>query len=462
MTALRYQPNYVEARLNLGTIYMDQGRLRDAEEEFQRALSLSPNHAEALERMGVLKVQQGDYNGALPYLERSLALNSRNSTAHYAMGVARTERGELEAALESLQTALYQYPNSAPVYYQMGVVYQRQGNGGAAVNALKKAISIKPEFRPASMALAEHYRQRGDWSPCLEVLKNLLESYPEDSSLRLRVADLSLQNRQPEIATRYYRELLEENPQDVDAKRGLALSERRIAQEQLAENTLAGKVAARQTLASAARLEPSDLETRLQQAKLSTTLAARSRGTNGESPAVLQGPALTPADSLTRGEVLVANRQYGAANQAFTVAILGFNTPEETRTLGELFLTLGLPNQAETAYQKVLTQAPDDPVATQGLAAVQNARRQARGLLLEAQLNQKEGSPFRAIQLAEEALKRDQTNLEAHLLLGQLYERVKRSDLALEHYQAYLTLSPPAPEARRVQEKVRRLQANRS
>jgi tetratricopeptide (TPR) repeat protein len=457
IAALRYQPNYVEARVNLAEAYLEQGRLRDAQEELSIAMRLAPTHSEVLEKMGVLTLKKGDVNGAMSYLESAVASKSGNHSAHYYLGVVHTLRGEYSRALTELQTALYQYPNSAPVHHQMGVVYAEQGNGGAAVNEFKKAISIKPELIPANLALAEHYRRRGDFSDSLEVMKNLLESYPNNQDLKFQVAEMSLINQQPEVAAAQYRDILQEEPSNRRARSGLSKAEERIAKSQAAEGTLISKVMARQTIASATQVDGTNLDARLRQVKLNGGLRESGQFGSGESSAVWKGPSRTPGESLNRGELLLANKRFGEARQEFQVALNTFNGPQDTLKIGEMLLDFGLPDEATQAFRRVLTQNPQDPVAQLGIKEALKVKRQARGLILESVEAKRDKSPARAIALLDQAILLDQTNADAYYKLGELYEQVKRYDLAVEHYELFLTLSPTGNEAERARRQILRL-----
>lgn len=461
LTALRFQPNYVEARVNLGNLFMDQGRFRDAEEEFRRALALAPNDSEANEKMGALLLKQGDVNGSLPYLEKAVQLKTDNASAHYYLGTAYTQRGEYSKALGELQTSLYQFPNSAPVHYQMGVVYELQGNGGAAVNAFQKSINIKPEFAPAGMQLAEHYRRRGDLTGSLEVMKNLLESYPDNDTLRFRVAQLSLKNNQPEVAAKYFTQILQDNPDDRQARQGLSVSEQRIAKQAIAEGDLSDRVEARQALRSAVGNNPDNLKARLTQLKLAGGARPSTSFEPGFVNAVLREPADRPGDNLTKGEVLLVNRRFDQAEREFEVSLRTVTSTADLLTLGEIFMVMGTPDKAEETFERVLAQSPDNAAALQGMREVTQARRKARGLVFDAKLHKEEHSPFRAIQLLDEALTLDQMNPETHRLLGQLYEKVERPDLAIEYYQAYLALEPTGSSANSVRDRIKRLSKQR-
>lgn len=462
VTALRYQPNYVEARLNLGTIYAETGRLRDAEEEFQRAYALAPKNSEANEKMGMILYKQGKVNDALPFLEEAVRRKTNNSSAYYTLSQIYTDRGQYDEALKALQTALYQYPNSAPVHHQLGVVYEAQGNGAAAVTEYQKAIWIKPEYVPAHIRLAEHYQKRGDTGAALTVMKNLLEAYPPDKypafeSLKFRTAEMSLKNNQPEVAARIYREILAENPNDAQAKNGLSQCEFKLAQQSAQEGNLVGAAQAQEQLRATLRLDPDNLKARLAQLQLAGGPRPLSDFNAGFADAVLREPAVYGGDSLSKGEILIANHRLNQAEREFETVLHTFTAPSDTTTLGEIFLKLGSPTMAERSFEKTLAAQPGDAAATQGMREVRKAQRKSRGLVLDAQVMSKNKSYVRAISLLDEALDYDQYNADAYWFLGQNYERVERYDLAIDQYKTYLQLAPVGDQSEEARKRIQKL-----
>jgi len=86
---LRYDPNNLDARINLGNAYQMQGKYADAKAEFQAVIDKDPNSFAAHYNLGLLCVQAPAILGMTPLqqadtalleLERSRALQPRNSS----------------------------------------------------------------------------------------------------------------------------------------------------------------------------------------------------------------------------------------------------------------------------------------------------------------------------------------------------------------------------------------------
>lgn len=72
--AAQLNPLDVKAQSNLGTVYLQSGRLGDAEHTFRRAL-ISGQNAAAYNGLGIIAMQRHDMIGARRNYERAIQLN---------------------------------------------------------------------------------------------------------------------------------------------------------------------------------------------------------------------------------------------------------------------------------------------------------------------------------------------------------------------------------------------------
>jgi tetratricopeptide (TPR) repeat protein len=463
LTALRYQPNYLEARLNLGTMYMEQGRLRDAEEEFRRAHRLAPENPKVYEKLGTVLLKQNRVTQAIPHLEQAVMFQSGNATAHYYLGKAYAARGHYDKALKELQTSLYLYPNSAPVHHQMGEVYALQGNEGAAVTEFKKSMWIKPEYIPAHLSLAKFYEDRGDDAHALETLQNLLGSYPpykypEFQSIQLNAADLARKAHQLELATKLYQDVLQESPDNASAKAGLSKAEVQMAKRMAGEGDLVGRGEAVRMLEAALESQPGNLKARLDQIKLAGGPRSPEALEPGFVSAVMKEPTMLASASVNKGELLQVRHEFLPAEREYETALHAVTTPEDTLVLGEIFLELGHPAMAERTFEKALTYSPRHAGAKMGLKEVHKAQSQARLLLSDARLHAKNRYYERAVSILDESMQLDRYNPETYQLMGNYQEQLKNYPKALEAYRSYLHLAPPEAGTKSIRDRVKRLE----
>lgn len=94
--ALALDPSLAQAQMDLGKVYLFQGRLAEARAAFEAAQKLAPTDAYAPYYLANLLADEGHYDQAVPLLERSLELDPLNPKAHYSLAQAyqRLGRGE--------------------------------------------------------------------------------------------------------------------------------------------------------------------------------------------------------------------------------------------------------------------------------------------------------------------------------------------------------------------------------
>jgi Tfp pilus assembly protein PilF len=461
LSALRYQPGYVEAHLNLASVYMEQKRMGEAADEIARAMRLAPYNADVLAKKGEWLVRSQQYGEAIPYLKVAIKANSASAAAHYHLAVAQAARNELDASLQNLNTTLWLDPRNASAHYQMALIYEKQGNGAAAVEHYLQAVSLKPEMEKARLKLADYYERRGDTAATLEQLKNVIDSAEPSWELTDRVGKLSVANNQPEVAVQYYRQWMEEHPEDkAKASAALSFAKTELSKKKLRDNDLTSQGEAKRYAEQALRYEPNNFEARMINAKLDREIGSPSP-LQGKDPGMidvaLQQAAYYPYQSFEKGEMLLARYQFREAEQSFRIARRTGEGNRSQMVFGELFLAKGLPTLAEEAFQQVLRQMPGNPSAHLGIAKAERAREDAMELVMEARQNSYKSAVPVAIMQLERALKSNVKNSQAHYLLAQLYERTDAYGPAADHYYAYLQLEPQAKNANSVRRKIENL-----
>jgi len=80
-SALRKNPRYTEAWVNLGVIEATHGRMSEAERSFQTALEADPENTLALTNLAVVREKAGDPAGALSLYQRALAIDPTDEAA---------------------------------------------------------------------------------------------------------------------------------------------------------------------------------------------------------------------------------------------------------------------------------------------------------------------------------------------------------------------------------------------
>lgn len=107
--ALRLNPRYRPALLNLGNLHEDRGRRTDAIAAYERLLANQPTHAEALSRHAALQVDIGPNHPVVRRLQRAFddatALPADRASLGFALGKLLDAAGAYDAAFEAYEAA---------------------------------------------------------------------------------------------------------------------------------------------------------------------------------------------------------------------------------------------------------------------------------------------------------------------------------------------------------------------
>jgi tetratricopeptide (TPR) repeat protein len=100
-----------KAHFNLGTIYVQQGRIDQAEYHLEKAISLKPDFAEALANLGILYDNTRRSAQAITQLQKAVNLDPQNAIYHYNLGLAYAKIDRLKEAKEEFEQSLNLEPD---------------------------------------------------------------------------------------------------------------------------------------------------------------------------------------------------------------------------------------------------------------------------------------------------------------------------------------------------------------
>ncbi len=401
------------ALVYLGWTELAAGDPAAADKAFAKALAAEASRAQALYGDAVAKERLGDVKGAGELYQRAQARSPLHLGA--AVGLARTTKppAEAQAAVEELikaRTATAAPRELADAWATVGVLAEKAGRHDEAEDRLKRALALDADHAIARVALANVQCE----------LK--------------RCAD----------AVAPMEKLVAAQPKNVEAKLALA-------QAQLGTGAIADAAA---TLGAAATLAPKSADVLFGQARLALAQPKIDReGALAKlKDAIAADPKLIPAyitESTTLGALGRDDDAVAALQAAEKQAA---DSAELMTQLGDAYLTLGKPVEAEMRYRAALSKQPDARPARMALGAALEAENKLDDARAEyehvaqddaqypgvterlARLAAKQGHKTEAAQLYDNALKEGVPTAALRLAAAQLFldPAINRRDDALK------------------------------
>jgi tetratricopeptide (TPR) repeat protein len=151
-----------DARSNLGAALNYQGKLADAESEFNEALRLDPALTSAHANLGGVLHRQGRLDEAALEEQKAIELAPRLYEAHYQLAMIETDRANYARAVECFRTALRLRPGSIDALSGLGAALIQQGRADEALAVMTEVVRGRPQDGSARFNLGKALEGHGD------------------------------------------------------------------------------------------------------------------------------------------------------------------------------------------------------------------------------------------------------------------------------------------------------------
>ena len=135
-------------------LYMQDGRLREAVDEFRQSLRLNNDSAPTHYNLGIVLSMLRRYPEAMREYEAAVKIDPAHAEAHNNLGAMLHVNGELDQAAVHYRRALELRPDNTEARANLGRLLMLQGKIGAAAGEFEQTIAIQPDAIPALTGLA--------------------------------------------------------------------------------------------------------------------------------------------------------------------------------------------------------------------------------------------------------------------------------------------------------------------
>ena len=255
-TALKYDPGYLNARLQLADLENKAGAADAAMYEAKRALvsnpadtramllysqaliqkqqyadavkminmaaERTPNNAEVHRQLGILELIKKNQTGAQKEFKQALSLDPQSQPLVEAILLGYLGEKQIAGATDFLQHELQTRPNDPLLYHELGQVYLLLGKRNEAISALQKALSVAPGNLESTVLLAETYIEAKQPEPAVQLVSALMQKHSQDSDAMLRAAMLWEKLEHWDDAQKAYQRAIQLDSGNAIAKNNLA------------------------------------------------------------------------------------------------------------------------------------------------------------------------------------------------------------------------------------------------
>lgn len=182
---LRPQPNALNRAIihtRRGLIYMEQGDLEAAIDDFDEATKAKPSFADAIVNRGIAHTRNKQDERAVADFTAALRLQPPAKVAYALRAEAYVRLGDLDRAIADYTSVLKAEPRRADIYVNRAIVYARKRDFVRATADLDKALDIAPRNASHLTNRAIVRNWKGDTAGAIADLERALEIDPANAA----------------------------------------------------------------------------------------------------------------------------------------------------------------------------------------------------------------------------------------------------------------------------------------
>ncbi len=211
--ALVLKPGLYEAELNLGMLYLRDGRAPDAVPLLRDAALQKPNQPRPKRYLGDSLLAGGDLAGAAQAYRQALALDPKLAAAELGLGQSLARQAKLDDALPHYTQAVALDPSLKTYLLELAVAFSKANRPDDALALLNKF----PDDAGAREESGRLYLAANRPADAVIAFQAAAALSPTPGN-KLALATAYLKNNQPDLAAPILNEALAANPNDYDLR----------------------------------------------------------------------------------------------------------------------------------------------------------------------------------------------------------------------------------------------------
>jgi Tfp pilus assembly protein PilF len=161
----------------LGSWYLSQGRIEEAQSCLEKTITLAPDAAESYNNLGLIYKNRGEFDRAEELFRTAIRLRPTLSGAYVNLSYLVLARGEDQKAEEILKEGL-QFGQTEGLYACLAKVYLARGQLDQAEGFLQKSLAINPQAAQAYFWYGQLLKARQQFAQAYEMFQKAVEFNP--------------------------------------------------------------------------------------------------------------------------------------------------------------------------------------------------------------------------------------------------------------------------------------------
>ncbi|MGB2769728.1 MAG: protein kinase [Candidatus Zixiibacteriota bacterium] len=219
--ALELDDKLGEAHASMGLALKLEKDLDGAEKEYLQAIQLNPAYAYAHYWYAMLLGEMGKDEEGMRELETAFELDPLSVVILVYLAGTRWESGDSLEAAELMERALEIEPTRVATYWAFGNGLRAAGRREDAARVYSRAIEIDSTYRAGHNGLCYTYSEMGDFEKALEAADNYIRLLPNEPDAYDTRGDIYAYNGELDQAIDNYRQALKVEPEYANSMRKL-------------------------------------------------------------------------------------------------------------------------------------------------------------------------------------------------------------------------------------------------
>jgi tetratricopeptide (TPR) repeat protein len=211
-SALRQEPGMTQARLMLGSCYMELGRARESRSQFDRILKDDPENVQALVGLANVLLDEGHDEDVEALCRRTIGIDERNTQAYGLLGDVYIARHDPARALPFLEKAVEIQPKLTQNRLNLAACQIEVHDLARARATLDAIIDVQPRFPGARFNRGVLYEELGQPDLARQEYEAELAAYPDAFKARFNLGKLQARSHDWTGSTAQMRQVIRVAP----------------------------------------------------------------------------------------------------------------------------------------------------------------------------------------------------------------------------------------------------------